>query len=174
MPRIWSLFALVFLLLGVQTAAARSSYGELSVVRTSVDASGFDVTPYMSTLKLGSYLSQQFAIELEYGSGFEDDESNNVNVEIDKHTGIYLRYVGDSSYNGVFFYLIAGSVKTELIFDGQGGTVTDEVKDIAYGIGAEERSSTVQNLVYSLEYIRYADKDEGEISGIKLGFRFSY
>ena len=174
MLRFLLVVAPVILMIGTQNASAVPAYAELSFVRTSVEAGGVDVTPYMNTLKLGMFVSNQLAVELEYGTSLEDDESDNVNVEIDKHTGIYLRYVGDSSYNGVFFYLIAGSVKSELIIDGPGGSVTEEVKDVAYGIGAEEQSTSVQNLIYSLEYIKYADKDEGKLTGIKLGFRYKF
>lgn len=164
----------VFLTIISQAVLATPKYSEFSIIRASVDTAGVKVDPYISTLKLGMFVSNQLAIELEYGEGMEDDESKDVTVEIEDHTGIYLRYVGDSSYNGVFFYLIAGSVKTSLNIESAAGNSKETIEDIAYGIGAEERSSSIKNMIYSLEFTRYADKDEGEISGIKLGFRFHF
>lgn len=165
--------AVLFGSLAIMPAFAGNLYSNYTIAQTTINSGGSEVKPYIGTIKLGYQFAKSFALEGQYGSGVSDDKTNGTTVEVDKLTAVYLRIGGNSSYNGVRLYLLAGKSKTELKTQPQSSGDT-EFEGTAWGIGAEEFSQRVKNMAYVFEYIRLYDDSDAEITGLSLGLRYNF
>jgi hypothetical protein len=152
---------------------AGNLYSNFMISQVKIDRKGAEVKPMTGSLKIGYQFAKSFALEGYYGTGISDDSVNGTTVEVDKETAVFLRIGGNSSYNGVRLYLLAGQTKTELKTDPANSGDT-EFKGGAWGIGAEEFSRKIKNMAYVFEYIRYYSGSDADITGISLGLRYNF
>jgi len=166
----------ILIVLGLMTfsASAGSLYTDVSLVRTTMKIEGEKLNPFLARYKLGYQITNQLAVEAQLANSAKEDDINNLDVDVDKFTGLYVRYSGDSDYNGVTMYFIAGSSTTKLKWTRNGISDSETFEDFSYGIGAEERSGSIQNMLYTFEYIKYYDSNDLDLSGISLGVRYNF
>lgn len=135
---------------------------------------GEKLNPFLARYKLGYQVSNQLAVEVQFANSAKEDDINNLDLDVDKFNGIYVRYAGESAYNGVTLYFIAGSSKTKLKWTRDGVSDSETFEDFSYGIGAEEHSNSIKNMLYTFEYIKYYDSNDLDLSGISLGVRYNF
>lgn len=152
---------------------AGNLYSNFTISRMTIDRKGDEVKPMTGAVKIGYQFAKSFALEGQYGTGISDDSINSTTVEVDKYSALFLRIGGNSTYNGIRLYLLAGQTKTELKTDPANSGDT-EFKGGAWGIGAEEFSKSIKNMAYVFEYIRYYSRSDADITGISLGLRYNF
>jgi opacity protein-like surface antigen len=162
--------------LGIWMAPAGASgfYTSLAGAQTIIDTGAGEVKPFVGILKLGYELANTFALELQYGAGFDDDELNDQMYEVDALGAAFLRISSGGSFSDVRLYLLVGYAQTELKIDDVAPTDNDKYDGFAWGIGAEEFLKSVKDLAFVAEYLRYYDRDEVNIDAITLGFRYKF
>ncbi|NOZ55035.1 MAG: porin family protein [Gammaproteobacteria bacterium] len=156
------------------SATAGALYVDVSLVRTTMKIEGEKLNPFLARYKLGYQLSNQLAIEAQFAKSAKEDDLNNLDVDVDEFNGYYVRYSGDSAYNGVTLYFIAGVSTTKLKWTRDGNSNSETFEDFSYGIGAEEHSEAIKNMVYTFEYMKYYDSNDLDVSGISLGIRYNF
>ena len=146
------------------------------------DEIDFDPTAFVG--RVGYGIADNFAIEGRLGYGFSDDSisrsgSGNVGtitVDIDQIAGIYaVSYIPIS--DAFSLYGITGFTNTEI-------TVTVDVNNVtgfedsgdnsgfSYGAGAE--LGITDEFSGYVEWVRYLDEDDVEVSGLTAGAKYSF
>ena len=153
--------------------AAERFYGELDYMRTEVQMGGAKFKPYVPKARVGVYLMNKVALEGQYIFSGEADDSGST-LKIDNMYGGYLR-LESNLHNRARIYLLGGYTETELSVTGNLESLEGQ-KDggFSWGIGVEDQIVRMRNTFFTLDYMRYYDKDGYKISGISLGFRFVF
>ena len=163
------------LLLGQSSAllAANISppYVELDYVRNTVSIYGTEFKPFMAKIKGGYYFWEKIALELQYFDSGEETIGNQ-SLEVSKMYGYFLR-LDSNIQNRVRIYVLAGQVHSTLSLKGPQNDTLD-TKDIAFGIGAEEKMQAYDNAYITLEYARLISDEVINMKEISLGIRFEF
>ena len=154
--------------------ASAQVYINVTAMRITLDSDVGKTSPYVGTVKVGYQLSPGFAAEVQYGTSARDDSLAGGDVEIDKLTAYMLRLGGQTTYNGVRMYLLLGTSKTEVKYTGVTTPGETELKGTTWGIGLEESSQSWRNLIWVLEYVRYADDKDTTVTGIGFGVKYNF
>jgi outer membrane autotransporter protein len=86
--------------------------------------------------------------------------------------GLYLK-MGAPTPIGLYPYFIAGWTETKIKLDPkQAKSDDDKGGDITYGVGVDYWFTS--NLAAGLEYAKYYDKDDYEISGASLNVKYKF
>lgn len=154
---------------------ASDFYASMAAAVNRIDIAGDEVKPFVGTFKFGYELAENFALEIQYGMGMDDDENSlEQKIKVDSQGAAFLRIGSGSAYNNVRLYLLAGYSQTELSVDGADPTDDDKYDGFAWGVGAEEFLQSVPNLAFVAEYYRYYNRNEVTIDAISLGFRYKF
>lgn len=155
-------------------STASEFYINFAGAQTIIDTGAGEVKPFIGAMKLGYAFADNFALEVQYGAGFDDDDLNNQKYEVDTLGAAFFRISSGSSYSNLRLYLLLGYSQTELSVNDVAPTDDDKYDGFAYGIGAEEFLKSVKNLAFVAEFLRYYDRDEVSIDAITLGFRYKF
>lgn len=166
--------SLLLLLLSVSPVQAQSFYSDVTLTQLTMELGDEKVKPYVGTVRLGYQLARGLALEGHYGTGANSEDFGAGKIEVDNVTGLFVRLGGQSSYNGVRLYLLAGRTKVKIKYKDVAVAGEDTFDGNAWGIGAEEYSRSVKNMAYVLEYVHYNDAHDANISGITLGVRYDF
>ncbi|WP_018625426.1 porin family protein [Kangiella aquimarina] len=151
--------------------AKEGNYFGFGATQHSVDAPDFEFDSMTIDGKIGTYFNENFSGELRVGLAATDDSFFGVDLEVKNYYGAYLR-AGLPATDAFYPYAIVGYTKTKVEASGFGETVSDSESDMSYGFGAD--FSLTNDMDLSVEYMRYLDKDGGEIDGIGLGIKFKF
>ncbi|KGD63671.1 hypothetical protein Y5S_03094 [Alcanivorax nanhaiticus] len=132
-----------------------------------------------ATLNAGLELTEFFAIEARGGVGLDEDSQGIADFELDHLYGGYLK-LGLPISETVRPYVIGGYTKAKgtVSVDGDIAGVSysysdsENFEDESYGAGLD--MNITDTLGANLEYMRYIDTDEEEISGISVGLRSAF
>jgi len=156
-------------------AFASDFYTSFAASLTKIDIAGDEVKPFVGALKLGYEFADNFALEIQYGMGMDDDNNSlDQKIKVDSQAAAFLRVGSGSAYNNVRVYLLAGYSQTELSVDGANPTDADKYDGFAWGVGAEEFLKSVPKLAFVAEYYRFYNRSEVTIDAISLGFRYKF
>lgn len=161
--------------------AADAYYG-IEFVRGAYEESGIpEFNPSALRVKIGQYLSPNFAVEGRAGIGIADDTNSvffsgvnlDLDVEIDTLLGVYLRGDVPAETENLKVYGLLGLTRGEATGTasaaGLSAAVSGDETDISFGLGAEfsinERASA------TIEYIQEIDKSEFEFSSLNFGVK---
>lgn len=158
----------------VTPAVASDFYMNFAGAQTIIDTGAGDVKPFIGAVKLGYEFAPNFALEVQYGAGFDDDDLNDQKYDVDTLGAAFFRISSGGSYSDVRLYLLVGYSQTELSINHESPTEDDKYDGFAYGIGAEEFLKSVKNLAFVAEFLRYYDRNEVSIDAITLGFRYKF
>ncbi|WP_455201466.1 porin family protein [Kaarinaea lacus] len=154
---------------------ASDFYASMAAAVNRIDIADDEVKPFVGTLKLGYEFADNFALEIQYGMGMDDDENSlDQKIKVDSQGAAFLRIGSGSAYNNVRLYLLAGYSQTELSVDGENPTDDDKYDGFAWGVGAEEFLQSIRKLAFVAEYYRYYNRNEVTIDAISLGFRYKF
>lgn len=154
---------------------ASDFYTSMAAALTRIDIAGDEVKPFVGSLKFGYEFADNFALEIQYGLGMDDDENSlKQKIKVDSQGAAFLRIGSGSAYNNVRVYLLAGYSQTELSVDGAAPADADKYDGFAWGVGAEEFLQSVKKLAFVAEYYRYYNRSEVTIDAISLGFRYKF
>ena len=152
---------------GILFVAAFAAYSSLANAGAYVgagasvinyDVSGVDDTNVgVVNVVLGSNITENVAVELRAGNTFD--------VGIDKYLGVYTK-LGAQLNNGFYPYAIIGYTRAEVEISFGGYDFSDSDGDLSYGLGMRIGAAADTN--FSIEYIRYFEKGDGELSGLAL------
>ena len=158
----------------VSTQSFAEMYINVTGTQVKLKSSAGKVEPLAATFKFGYRFSESISLEGQYGTNANDDDFGGGKVEIDKLSAIFLRFGGQSSYNGVRSYLLIGTSETEVKYSNVATPGETKFEGTAWGIGLEEFSDSVKNMAYVLEYVEYADDKGTEVTGFTLGVRYNF
>jgi opacity protein-like surface antigen len=116
-------------------------------------------------------LNANFSGEIRVGVGVGDDSvdvlGTEVDVELDKMFGVYLRG-GIPVSEVVCPYAIIGYTNGEVTASAAGfGSASESESDVSFGVGVD--FAVNKEITINAEYINYFDKDGAEIGGFALG-----
>ena len=132
-----------------------------------------------ATVNAGFEFSDYIALEARGGVGLDEDSQGIADFELDHLYGGYLK-LGAPISDTVRPYVIGGYTKAKgtVSADGEVAGVTYSFSDsenFEYeSIGAGLDLNITDTLGANLEYMRYIDTDEEEISGISVGLRSAF
>lgn len=132
-----------------------------------------------ATVNAGFEFSDFIALEARGGVGLDEDSQGIADFELDHLYGGYLK-LGAPISDTVRPYVIGGYTKAKgtVSADGEVAGVTysfsdsENFEDESYGAGLD--LNITDTLGANLEYMRYIDTDEEEISGISVGLRSAF
>jgi opacity protein-like surface antigen len=153
------------------------SYTELEYA--DPDNDGPELEPSAAYLRLGMEPNAHIGLEARGGFGLSADERDDFELEQDHFYGGYLTLgapVGDAFRP----YAIAGYTKSRYTVratsSGLLGTSTTEETETrdgeSWGAGFDVALS--DQMALNVEYMRYLDKDDLELSGLSLGLRSAF
>ena len=156
-------------------AFASDFYTNFAAAVTRIDIAGDEVKPFLGSIRLGYEIADNFALEVQYGMGMDDDKNAmDQKIKIDSQAAAFLRISSGSAYNNVRLYLLAGYSQMELSVDDADPTDADKYDGFAWGVGAEEFLQSVKNLAFVAEYLRYYNRSDVSIDALSLGFRYKF
>lgn len=171
-----------FSLLVVQGAYAAGPYigGNYTQIQYENDEYDSDTLKIDSaTLSAGFEITDFLALEARAGTGFSSDSKGIAEFDMDHLYGGYAKLgvpVGESLRP----YVIGGytKVKGKVKADGTVGGVSYSVSDTETyedkSLGAGLDVAITDTVAANLEYMRYVDKDQEDISGISVGLRSAF
>ncbi|KAF0804751.1 hypothetical protein A6D6_02785 [Alcanivorax xiamenensis] len=132
-----------------------------------------------AVFRAGYEFNDYLGMEIRGGLGFDEDSRGIVDFEMDNMYGAYVKLSAPLA-ESVHPYIIGGytkmkgTVKAEGTLAGVNYQVDDSrrFEDQSYGAGIDV--NLTDTLGMNLEYMRYFDKDEEEISGISVGLRSAF
>ena len=141
------------------------------------NATSNTIKPTGVTLRAGAELNDMFGLEARIGTGIEDDTRSSglgsVEFELDRIYGGYAK-LSVPVFEMLRPYAIGGysNVRSRTSVRAGGVLVsrdTDSVDGGSYGIGVVVSLAAAIGL--NVEYMRYLDKDDYELSAISVGIR---
>lgn len=156
------------LTMATAVSAKEGNYVGFGLTQHNLDGGSFDADVMTLDGKIGTYFNENFSGEFRVGLGVQDDTVFGADIEVENYYGAYVR-AGIPVTDGFYPYAIAGYTKTKVGVSGGG---SDSESDISIGLGADMAISN--DVDFTVEYMRYLDKDGGEIDGIGLGFKFKF
>lgn len=158
---------LAILLLALPLFSHAAGFAGADLVFSTIEPDGSDRDADVTALqfKFGSWLNDASTLGFEFRAalGMDDDDINNIDIEIDRYYGAYLRGQFPSDFQ-VRPYGILGLTRVETT-ESPGGS--ENYSDLSLGLGAEMTLSN--NLFLNLEYLRVVDSSGDEISNLGLG-----
>jgi opacity protein-like surface antigen len=145
--------------------------GNIAFLEYSEDLISDDASLTAIYGRVGMNLNANFSGEIRVGVGLGDDSvdvlGTEVDVELDKMFGVYLRG-GIPVAEGVFPYAIIGYTNGEVTASASGfGSESESESDVSFGVGIDFALN--DELTLNAEYMSYFDKDGAEIGGFALG-----
>lgn len=132
------------------------------------------VEPEAATVRLGVEANDVFGIEARGGTGFSSDTENGVEVDLDHLYGGYVKLSAPTE--AVRPYVIGGYTKTKTTYKASFGPFTgterETEEDESWGAGVDVGLG--EDVALNLEYMRYLDKDNFELSGVTIGIRSAF
>jgi opacity protein-like surface antigen len=143
------------------------------------DISDDYVEPDAAVLRLGVEPVDWFGLEIRGATGINADNETfpggEVDFELDHLYGAYAKLgipIGDT----VMPYVIGGVTKVKGTADatilGVSTSESETVQDQSVGAGLDVNLS--KSLALNLEYMRYVEKDDKELSAVSVGFRSAF
>ncbi|ACV26180.1 porin family protein [Kangiella koreensis] len=156
------------LTMATAVSAKEGNYVGFGLSQQGLDTGFFDADMMTLDGKVGTYFNENFSGELRLGLGVQDDTVFGTDVDIDNYYGAYVRF-GAPVTDGFYPYAIAGYTNTKVGYSGGG---SESESDFSYGLGAD--MAITNDVDFTVEYMRYLDKDAGELDGIGVGFKFKF
>ena len=143
------------------------------LTETSIDIDGVsgEANPTAVFARVGYQINEFFAVEGRLGTGLDSDKLHGVKVDIENVYGAYLK-AGIPTAVGLYPYAVLGATHGELKASARGYSDTGDDDDISYGVGVDYW--VVPNVSVGLEYMKYLDMDNYEVSGISLGANYRF
>ncbi|MBF1801028.1 porin family protein [Alloalcanivorax profundimaris] len=132
-----------------------------------------------AVLRAGIEFNDYIGLEARGGMGFEEDSQGIVDFELDNMYGGYVKLSAPLA-ESVHPYIIGGytklkgTVKAEGSVAGIDYSVDDDEHYEGESYGAGIDFNLTDTVGANLEYMRYYDQDEEEISGISVGLRSAF
>jgi outer membrane immunogenic protein len=134
-----------------------------------------EIEPTAAYLRLGVEPNEVIGVEARGGIGLQADERDGVEFETDHFYGGYIT-LGAPIGDALRPYVMGGYTKTQSTVkaDTLLGTYKDTTtrEDESWGVGMDLNLTGTTAL--NLEYMRYLDKENLELSGVSLGIRSAF
>lgn len=136
-----------------------------------VDGVDGDANPSALYLRGGYQFNPYFAAEARVGTGLDSDKFHGVKTEIENFVGLYAK-LGVPTGIGLYPYVIAGVTDGEVKLSARGWSDKADDNDISLGVGVQYLVD--RNWAVGIEYMKYMDTDDFEISGVSLGATYRF
>ena len=162
-------------LLLVAAPVAADPYFGVNFTKVDYNEDGFaTVSPTALTLRVGTQVNPNIAVEGRLGVGLSDDSINvggvNVDVEVDSYFGLYLK--GMAPLGAVSPYVLVGFTKGELTFSALGGSLSEDDSSASFGIGVDVEVS--KSTALNFEFAQLLDEDGYEVETLSAGVAFRF
>jgi len=165
------LFPLFVLSLFISSQSFASPYyGELGVMRTTVQVESTEFNLVIPKVKFGYIYKPQVLFELQI-SGSANVNQNNSNMKVSGITAAYVR-LGSKPDQKLRFYFLAGAATTALETTGVSG-IKDSYASFSWA-AVMEKSFFNENNAITLEYNNYYNFDDVGISGFTLAYKYTF
>lgn len=149
-------------------------YFESSIMKMRVDNDDRRFHPLLLRAKSGYILNFNAAVELQVGSTIDPDEYSS--GEISTHlVSINLRY-GSPKSASAGMYFSTGISTARVVVEQSGFEGYDDINNLSFGFGLEERIFNLKNTKVTLEITKYyaEDEEDPELTSAALGFRTDF
>ncbi len=136
-----------------------------------IDGVDGDANPTALFARAGYQVNPYLAAEARLGTGLDSDEFHGIKTEIENFYGIYAK-VGLPTSIGLYPYAMVGLTQGELKASYRSFSDTQDESDVSMGVGLEYLFS--RNFSAGLEYMKYMDTSDFEISGVSLGANYKF
>ncbi len=149
-------------------------------ITVSIDDTSLNYTALVA--RLGVQFHENLSVEARLGFGIGDDKSDadvtsggststlSFDAKIDNFYGGYFR--AGMPIEQFYPYVLAGWTEVEFELEVGGATASNGESDFSYGIGTDIHVS--DNASINLEWTKYYDKGNSEISGFSIGIVTSF
>jgi hypothetical protein len=148
-------------------------YIEPNLTYEKINLRNGDYTAWLGGVTIGVDITDEYAFVGSFGTGVKEGSINSLTVDIDSMTNLFFR-MGTTTKRSNRIYILLGQSRSKISYSDSGTSNTDNLKDLAWGIGAEERFKTFKQLYYKLEYLQQYRNDNQSLEGITLGIRFNF
>lgn len=123
------------------------------------------------SVRFGSYLSKNAALEGRLGVGVGDDTVAGVNHELDSFVGVYAR--GIIPYQTVEFYGIIGLTRVDLTLSAPRTNPADgDESGFSYGLGLDFKIG--ERIAVGGEYLMLIDSSDFELTTTNIGVKYYF
>lgn len=133
----------------------------------------FDI---QSVYARGGYnLAEWAAVEARIGMGTSDDSFNIGGVEADAELKTFIGgyFVAGIPNESMFYpYAMVGYTRAEIEVEAAGFSEDETENDLSFGIGTDIHFNDFLGL--NVEFTRYLDKSEADVTGLTVGAKFSF
>lgn len=136
-----------------------------------IDGVDGDANPTALFARGGYQFNPYLAAEARLGTGLDSDKFHGVKTEIENFYGIYAK-VGLPTSIGLYPYAMVGLTQGELKASYRNFSDKQDESDVSMGVGLEYLFD--RNFSVGLEYMKYMDTSDFEISGISLGANYKF
>ncbi len=154
---------------------AQKSYVGLGYVHSKLDIANEITNPSMAALRVGTNLTKNIAIEGQYLTSVASDNINATDLELNQSFGAYLVLQSETK-NGFKLDLALGYAQTSLtaISTETNYFNKDEFSGLSWGVNLYQSISYLDQAQLRLSYQSLYKDNHIEISGIELGFIYSF
>lgn len=177
-----ALFLPLCFIFAITSATARDHSSQRGDFYIAIDGAYTDISvenvtfnPTAARLKLGAFILDNIAMELQFGSGIDAESPlKSSDMEVGQSSAIYGRFQSPSQ-SGFRIYLQVGYHETELIqtFIGSGDEIEETFKSYSHGIGIEQQIKYLKSLYLFLEASQLVN-DDLDMDSTNLGLRFEF
>jgi opacity protein-like surface antigen len=136
-----------------------------------IDGVSGDANPTALFIRGGYQFNPYIAAEARLGTGLDSDKFHDIKTEIEDFIGVYAK-AGLPTTIGLYPYVALGYTKGELKASGRGFSSKDDESDVSLGIGVDYAFD--RNFSIGLEYMKYIDTSDYEVSGLSLGANYRF
>lgn len=158
-------------LLSIGNAFAADSYWGIDIRSINYKSNGFETNLTAFSGKLGYELTDYINIESMIGTGISDGDTGSAVINLDYILGAHLK--GEYPINTSFsIYGIVGYTSAQLTAKTTKDKATDTTSSATYGAGLGYNINN--NTTIFLDYTKYIDRSYLELSGLTLGYKYSF
>lgn len=136
-----------------------------------IDGVSGDANPTALFVRGGYQFNPYIAAEARLGTGLDSDKFHGIKTEIEDFIGIYAK-AGVPTTIGLYPYALVGYTKGELKASGRGFSNKDDESDVSIGVGVDYAFD--RNFSIGLEYVKYIDTSDYEVSGLSFGANYKF
>jgi len=126
-----------------------------------------------SGVKAGFYIMPKISFEVLFAKGLREDSIKDLSVGLKNRNSFFFRY-GSDFHRPIRAYLSVGQSNTNLSYKQQGKSSEDNLSDLSWAIGAEERIRIWPGSYLNFEYARHYSNYDQTFSSISMGLRYEF
>ncbi len=138
---------------------------------TGTDLNAKDLDNDTFTFRYGSPITDNFAWEVRFGGGLDEDKQDTTRYDIDYTSSAFINYIA-SPDSELTAYTLLGFTRTK--FAAQTGTLRSSITEEGYSYGVGVQYTFAGTGLVNLEYAKLLSTDYADSDAITLGIGFKF